>query len=799
MNLLFPAMLAGLAGLSVPVILHLIARSRFPVWDFPTIRLLRYEKRDNVFARKLVDPWQLLLRLLVIALLVFAMSRLFLPGLSKEPAPRNLIVVLDASASMEMAAEASSDEDSMSTLELAKQIAGRLLSQIALPSRCALVAVGDEIDVVPMGPTPDAALAKLPAIKASGGTGPGLVRAVAQSCEMLRGRREVRSQIVVLTDLRSSAFRTRNQRDLREITEAQAELGQALEIIVVDVGAGDAENVAIIDAYLRGRQARVGDDAHVITRIRNLGAQPKPAEVTLTVAGKQEPAFRKLMLQPEEEVVVDLSSLINRSVRSFATVMLRHADAVMHDNVYSVPLVVAPSRNVLIVNGAAEATRADTFAAFGSLMGADEYLEEPIDGAHIMQYVLNPARELGKRSGGTGIEPKVVTPDTLAAETLSRYDIIVLYDVNSLPGSFPKDLDTFVREGRSVVIFCSGHTNPVDFNDNLANPKKPYGALSPAQIGTERKFNPNIGVRPSDGRKASAGGGLTYSPGLWLAPFREQRQGGISVIRLARARELRGIREGANVLLQGTGGRILAIEAKHGQGRVVLFGFGVELSRGNIAMTKVFPQLMWRLVEYLTGRLRSKPSDSLVASEPAALDASEPPFGAVEELELVPDRGSARPVPMRRPIGAEGTTDITLSDDEAPEGAPPGDGAAAKAVIEPRTLRITPQKTVMLEGLPVGHYRLRKKIKSGYTRPIAVNPDPRESEMTRVDEKDLRRLFTADTRVLKPDETAGIAPMGFEAWQWIVALLMVAYLAEAVSAYAIGVMRARKLEEQEAL
>lgn len=799
MNLLFPAMLAGLAGLSVPVILHLIARSRFPVWDFPTIRLLRYEKRDNVFARKLVDPWQLLLRLLLIALLVFAMSRLFLPSMSEELAPRNLIVVLDASASMEMAAQSSSEEDSTTTLEVAKRIAHRLLSEIALPSRCALVTVGDDIDVVPMGPTPDAALEELPSIKTSGGTGPGLVRAVAQSCEMLRGRREVRSQIVVLTDLRSSAFETRNQRDLQEIAEGEADLGEALEIIVVDVGASDAENVAIIDAYLRGGQARVLDDAHVIARVRNLGAQPKPANITLTVAGKQEPAFRKLMLQPEEEVVVDLTSLVNRSVRSFAAVMLQDSDAVMHDNVYSVPLVGAPHRNVLIVNGAADAAQADTFAAFGVLGGTDEFVEEAIDGARIIQYVLNPARELGRR-GGTSIEPKVVTPDTLPAETLSIYDIIVLYDLNSLPGEFAKDIDTFVRQGRSVLIFCSTYTNPVEFNENIANPKGPHGALAPAQIGTERKFDPNIGMRPSNGRKAPGAADLTFSPGLWLAPFREQRQGGISVVRLARAREIRGIKEGANVLLQGTGGEILAIEAKHGQGNVILFGFGVELSRGNIAMTKVFPQLMWRLVDYVTGKLRSKPSDSLIASEPSALDAGEPAFGAVEELEFISDRGSARPVPMRRPIGAEETVDVPLYDDEGAEGAPAHEAPAGKGAIEPRTLQITPQKTVMLEGLPVGHYRLRKKIGgSGSARPIAVNPDPRESEMTRVDKEDMHDVFTADTQILKPEETTGIAPTGLEAWQWVVALLMVAYLAEAISAYVIGVIRSKKLEAEEAL
>ncbi|MGD0094463.1 MAG: BatA domain-containing protein, partial [Planctomycetota bacterium] len=85
MSLLAPAMLAGAAALAIPVVLHLIARHRFPVRDFPTIRLLQYERRTNVFAWKLVDLRQLLLRLLVLALLVLAMARLFSPALSSGP------------------------------------------------------------------------------------------------------------------------------------------------------------------------------------------------------------------------------------------------------------------------------------------------------------------------------------------------------------------------------------------------------------------------------------------------------------------------------------------------------------------------------------------------------------------------------------------------------------------------------------------------------------------------------------------------------------------------------------------
>ena len=89
MSFLFPAMLGGLAALSIPIALHLIARHRFPVLKIPTIRFLRAERRANVFAWKVVDIPQLLLRLLVLLLLVFIMSRRFSPTISSSPAPRS--------------------------------------------------------------------------------------------------------------------------------------------------------------------------------------------------------------------------------------------------------------------------------------------------------------------------------------------------------------------------------------------------------------------------------------------------------------------------------------------------------------------------------------------------------------------------------------------------------------------------------------------------------------------------------------------------------------------------------------
>ncbi|MEY4201660.1 MAG: hypothetical protein RLZZ265_3400, partial [Verrucomicrobiota bacterium] len=144
MSLLFPAMLAGLVGLGIPFALHLIAKHKFPVRDFPTLRLLMRDERTNVFAPRLIDPWQLLLRLLVLTLLVLAMARVFLPGFSGTPAPRNLVVVVDCSASMNLAVKNPTGSGQLTLLELARRKARELLGEISAPSQCALIAAADD-------------------------------------------------------------------------------------------------------------------------------------------------------------------------------------------------------------------------------------------------------------------------------------------------------------------------------------------------------------------------------------------------------------------------------------------------------------------------------------------------------------------------------------------------------------------------------------------------------------------------------------------------------------------------------
>ena len=770
MSILFPAMLAGLAGLVIPVMLHLISRHKFPVQDFPSLRLLQAEERANVFAPRLVDRLQLLLRLLVLLLLVLAMSRLFAGCASSSPAPRNVVVVVDCSASMAMEVAKADGSGRTTLIELAKGRALQLLSEVAPPGQCAVIAAGQTASVMggslapPDGSKHSSPSEWLAAVKPEDGTGRGLVHAVALACDMLKGRREARSQVVVLSDLRSSSLATRGQEDLRRIQRAREQLGASLDIVFVDVVSGVTENLAITDARVRGDQAKVGDDAHIIARIANMGAKEQTTRLRLAVADRQEPAAKEITLAPGAQAVVDMTTRVNRAVRTFAQVSIQ-PDALTLDDSFSTPLNVADPRRVLIVNGGGGGAGNSVSASALGKLGQDKQQtqtepQETVDGATILRYVLNPGRELGL-AYGTGIATTLISAEALGGQTLGTYDLFVLYDVSSLPESSLDDLESLVREGRSLLLIASGGCNAALFNRSLATAGGKHGSLSPVQLGNEKACDPPVAIRSDATMHAVA------------APFRDRLQGDLSVIRFTKLRDLMSLNDKATPLFAASNGMPLGVEMPLGRGRVVLLTFGLELDRGNIARTRVFPTLIWRMVDYLTGRLKVRPPDVLTAQTPAVLDVSEPAFAFANELELTP-------VATGAPGGLGSTSQPT---------APAGESIR---------LPVREDQTVLIEGLPAGRYLLHKARRQGegaaivsYSRPVSVHPDVRESDMKRADERDLASLFGQGVRTVNLAAVEPV-PRGGEFWKALVALLLLAYVVEAITSWVLSARREKK-------
>lgn len=104
MSFLAPLFLLGLAGLAIPVIIHLIQRDHRRVVPFPSLMFVRRIPYQSVRRRRIRHWALLMLRLAALALIVFAFARPFLARDDVRAAgasgPRELVVLLDRSYSM---------------------------------------------------------------------------------------------------------------------------------------------------------------------------------------------------------------------------------------------------------------------------------------------------------------------------------------------------------------------------------------------------------------------------------------------------------------------------------------------------------------------------------------------------------------------------------------------------------------------------------------------------------------------------------------------------------------------------
>ena len=104
MSFLTPLFLIALAGLAVPVVLHLIQRERKQVVQFPSLMFLRRIPYQSVRRRRIRHWFLLMMRLAALALIVLAFARPFFrsadPPAAAGGGAREVVILVDRSYSM---------------------------------------------------------------------------------------------------------------------------------------------------------------------------------------------------------------------------------------------------------------------------------------------------------------------------------------------------------------------------------------------------------------------------------------------------------------------------------------------------------------------------------------------------------------------------------------------------------------------------------------------------------------------------------------------------------------------------
>lgn len=329
MSFLTPLFLVALAGLAVPVVIHLIQKERKNVVAFPSLMFLRKIPYESVDRRRIRNWPLLLLRLAALTLIVLAFARPFFKRDTMAAAAaggaREVVILLDRSYSLSYTDRWS--RASAAAKEVVNDLGGSDRASLVLFDTGAEVVVrstGDKGRLTAGVETarPGAAATRY---------GPALKLAGSIISESALPNREV----VLISDFQRLGW----------LGAEGVRLPQGTKVTPVSVAEGDVANVSIAPAALQ-RTTFSGQERVVVTAgAVNRGASPVEVTLTLEVDGRAV-ENKPLRVEPHGSASTSFTAFTPTSSFTRGTVRLSD-DRLAPDNAYH--FVVSPRQRVKLL------------------------------------------------------------------------------------------------------------------------------------------------------------------------------------------------------------------------------------------------------------------------------------------------------------------------------------------------------------------------------------------------------------------------------------------------------------------
>jgi hypothetical protein len=721
-------LLSALAGLGIPVLLHLLLKQRNPRMRVSTLRFFEIQETRSSSRRKLRNLLLLLLRLLVFALIVLAFARPYLPeGWSGTPRPqrRDMILVLDRSLSLRAI------DSGKPRWPAALAEARRILATLNEGDRAALIGIGERAEVLSGFGPPSLILDRLKDLQ------PTVTRG-----DVGEALREAQSLVAALDSPGAASVTVIG--DLQRTGADQLDrvsLPRWLPVQFIRVGPVVSPNVAITDLRL---PAEPNGPLSMI--VANYGDRPvQNRSVRCLLDG-----------QPVSEIAFSRGAGVSESLEwklprlsagwHEAEVQLKDSDALAEDNVRRLAFQVPERIRVIAVENRSQVRSFEeqTFFVAAAL--------DPFFGA--------------TNSGRGGFVVDVLRPEAVAAavsphRTRPGPDVVLLPAMRSLPGEAVAALNAWVEQGGGVFFFGGDSLEPSRFNAE-------FGALSPGQWGAPVSANAEVPWR--------IGAFDRTSP--VFRPFAAARSGGPAVAEFTRRHAVTATPE-STVLARFDDGDPFLLGRTVGRGAVLLANTSADTAWTDWPKHKSFVPWVMAAVTWLADRgderlLRS--SDPLITGTEGRILGSSGSGGLTS-----PAAPSAAAVP--------GTLTATSAKNTAPTvTAPPGSDrfrlqVRPAAPGPPPALEVRSDGTLVFEVPISGFYSVTDD--SGRERwRLAANPPPIESDLAALEpsaaEGRLARRTDAESEL--PPGWFGNEPGRQEWWRILLAAALALLLIETVVA-----------------
>jgi Aerotolerance regulator N-terminal len=699
LELTTPALLGGMALLSLPVVAHLLNRRARQAIVFPTIQLLRASVATQSWLYRLRRWILLLLRCLAVAMLVFAFCRpVWLDARTKSANAGKgaaVVLLLDASASTAQRA------DEINLISELRAAGIRSLDSLRVGTDVAniVLATSRSLAVYPK------LSANIPGLKDElNRLEPTFERADLPQALTLAGQllasHDGERRLVILSDLQQT-----NWQEVVQGRKASAALPSDTQVAVIDVRSRVPDNVGLSSPRYLPAQPLVGEPLRLVAQVANFSRGKKEVRLAATLDGQSLPVQTVTLAAGEQREA------------SLETVLKSAGD---HEVVFDIPAdaLAADNRAFLTVHAGSR---------LPVVVVSDDDPNEPGTASYFLIRALAP-RDDAKIDR---FDVRQMTSAKMTDQNLAGAAVFVGY-LGELTPQAAGTLLRFLEKGGGVVFFCGEGAVPRNLQQLQQSGGK-EGVLPWEPVPTRTKAAPDHALAITNGKWRSR----------LLREFDEQSQVAIGEIRFTRVWSAGPVAPDATILLNFSDGTpALGLRIVR-TGEFLLANFSPAIEASDFGKYGSFVALVQTLAQQL-----------------APGGAGKEPSAVVGEIYRAPQTIS---------MGSSAGRLTVLG--------PKSEPVAFATSGDPEHVTVDVQQT----SLP-GFYRF--KLGDRTVGQAALNVDPRESNLERIDRDALLHALHASGSQPALESAAGWEPLanlrGRPLWGWCLATTMCAFGIELV-------------------
>ncbi len=628
LGVLNATMLVGLAGVAIPLVIHLLNRRTDPVVDWGAMQFLEFSPRERRRLH-LAEILLMLARMALLAMVALALARPFWTprpaGASADPGDakagdagprRDVVLVLDGSSRMGRQVGGTTPRDR--AIAWARGFVKRLR-----PGDSVAVLVAKD-RVRPLVDPPsfdlgrvDRALADAPTARGSA----DLPAALGEAFRVLERTGNPARDVVVLTDGRRGAWRPGGLgrwsllRDLRRRMPSPPRIwAPSFGLDAPSTGDSAAPDGSVGPLALSRSLLTPGLPVEVTATIANAGPGPMTRAVELVVDGKGVPGSSRVVgpIPAGGKTPATFRATFEAPGSHLVAVRLAPAaDPLPVDDESARPVAVASALSVLLVDG--------------------EPSLEPLGGeVDFLRAALAP----------TGDPTPLVRASTVAArdlrggESFAGKRVVVLANVDRLAPGVAAAIGSFVESGGGLLIAPGDRTDAAAFNGRLDRDGRGW---PPARLG------------PLKGDFAARSAVAHPAPGTFdgpaLGPLGKGDAPALGQADLFAYRALEPA-PGASVVARLDTGDPWIVERPFGKGRVALLAGPVDAEAGTLPVNPDFVPWSHELIAHLAAG--SDATGPIRPGEPLTFDLDPPPPPEVASLPLTIPSGATVALPVVR-------------------------------------------------------------------------------------------------------------------------------------------------------